>query len=597
MEKTVKNSNKYKKGAITGLISGFLILIALNIIFSFIYFRIDLTKDKRHSLSPATIKLLKELDDRIYIRVYLKGDGLPADYQHFAKNTKDILQDFRNYSNKVFFEFIDPVAGKNQEEIISIFGEFGRKGLMPIPITKESNTGFSTVYVVPGVMISYKNNEKPVTLVVDDPSRSESWLTYSTQEMEYNLVSAIRSLVKDRKPKVAFVEGHGELGFLPTSWITYQLRRFYQVDRITIDGKINSLRNIAIADSVEQTIVGRGNKYDALIIAQPTQPFSDEDKFIIDQHIMRGGKVLWLIDATTASTDSFQHRRDFFVTAQNLRLNDLFFRYGVRINANLLQDLSCQRIPVATGQIGDQLKTKLMIFPYALNVVNFSTHPIVRNIKSIKADFVSSIDFVGGQDVEKTILMTSSERTKMVPTPSIVTLNVGLAKPNMEEFAFKRLPIAVLVEGIFESAYKGLLPPEFDSIKEFGFLSQSKHTRQIFVADGDIIRNQIDRKNGYPYPTGYDIYTQTKYDNSEFIMNCIKYLCADDDLLQIRTKNFRIGKLDKIKILNKSTFYAVINIVLPLVLIITMGIISNIIRRFRYYHKSSKKLSKTDYLK
>ena len=579
----MKQSNKYKKGAITGLVSGLLILIALNIIFSFIYFRIDLTKDKRHSLSPATIELLKKLEDKVYIRVYLKGESLPADYQHFAKNTKDVLQDFRNYSNKVFFEFIDPVAGKKPEEIKSIFGEFGRKGLMPIPITRESSAGYSTQYVVPGVIISYQDRENPVTLVVADPSGNESWLTYSTQELEYNLVSAIRNLVKDKKPKVAFVEGHGELGFLPTSWITYQLQRYYQVERIVIEGKLNSLRNIAIADSVEQTIVGRGNKYDALIVAQPTKPFSDKDKFIIDQHIMRGGKMLWLIDATTASTDSFQYRRDFFATAQNIRLNDLFFRYGVRINANILQDLSCQSIPVTTGQIGDQMQTKLMTFPYGLNVVNFSTHPIVRNMKSIKADFVGSIDFVGAQDVEKTILMTSSERTKMVPVPAIVTLSAGLTKPNMEEFAFKRLPIAVLVEGTFESAYKGLLPPEFDTIKEFGFEAKSKHTRQIFVADGDIIRNQIDRKNGYPYPAGYDVYTQTRYDNSEFIMNCINYLCADDDLLQIRTKNFTIGRLDKMKILNKSTFYAVVNITVPFLLIVTMGIIIYIIRRTRYY--------------
>ena len=582
MKKTIKSSNKYKKGAITGLISTFFILIALNIIFSFIYFRIDLTKDNRHSLSPATISLLKELDDRVYIRVYLKGDALPADYQYFAKNTKDVLQDFRNYSNKVFFEFIDPVAGKSQEEIVSIFGEFGKKGLMPIPITTESSAGFSTQYVVPGVIISYHSTEKPVTLVVADPGGNESWLTYSTQELEYNLVSAIRSLVKDKRPKVAFVEGHGELGFMPTSWIAYQLQRFYQVERISIDGKVNALREIAIQDSVEQTIVGKGNKYDALIIAQPTQAFSDQDKYIIDQHIMRGGKVLWLIDATTAATDSFQYRRDFFATTQNLRLNDIFFRYGVRINTNLLQDLSCQSIPVISGQIGDQMQTKLMAFPYALNVVNFSTHPIVRNMKSIKSDFVSSIDLVGGQEVEKTILMTSSERTKMVPVPSIVTLSVGLTKPNLEEFAFKRLPIAVLVEGVFESAYKGLLPPEFDAIKEFGFVEKSTHTRQIFVSDGDIIRNQIDKKNGYPYPTGYDIYTQTKYDNSEFIMNCINYLCADDDLLQIRTKNFRIGKLDKIKILNKSTFYAVINIVVPLLLIAIMGVVANIIKRSKY---------------
>ncbi len=589
MPKNIKNSNKFKREAIVGFIAALLILIALNVIFSFLYFRIDLTKDKRHSLSPATIELLKGLEDRVYIRVYLRGEGLPADYQHFAKNTKDVLQDFRNYSNKVFFEFIDPIEGKNSEETVSILGEFGRKGLSPIPITKESGAGYSTRFVVPGAMVSYQNQEYPVTLVVADPGGNESWLTYSTQELEYNLVATIRKLVKNKRPKVAFLEGHGELDFMQTSWINYQLQRFYQVDRIIIDGKINSLREIGFEndDTVAQKIIDKGNKYDALIVAQPTQSFSDQDKYIIDQHIMRGGKVLWLIDATNASTDSFQYQRDFFATALNLNLNSLFLRYGVRVNANLLQDLSCQSIPVVSGQIGDQMQRKLMAFPYALNVVNFSTHPIVRSMKSIKADFVSSIDFVGAQNVEKTILMTSSERTKMVPVPSIVTLNVGLSKPNMEEFAFKRLPVAVLVEGIFESAYNGFLTPEFESTEEMGFLRESKHTRQIFVSDGDIIRNQIDKKTGYPYPAGYDVYTNIQYDNSEFIINCVNYLCADDDLLQIRAKNFKIGTLNKVKILNESTFYAVINIVIPFLLIMITGITTNLIRHYRY-HRSKK---------
>lgn len=580
------NSNKYKKNAIIGLVIGLLILITINILSSFVYFRLDLTKDKRHSLSLATRNLLDQLDDKVYIRVYLEGDGFPADYQLFAKNTRDILQEFKSYSNHIFFEFIDPVAGKSSQEINSIFSEFSRKGLSPIPISRESKTGFSTQYVIPGAMVSYKTKEYPVKLVVADPSGGESWMTYSTQELEYNIVAAIRQLTKTSNPKVAFLEGHGELDFLSTSWIIYQLQRFYHVNRITLDGKINSLREIAVEDSVKQTIKVLGNKYDVLIIAQPSEPFSDFDKYIIDQHIMRGGKVLWLIDATTASMDSLQSSPEFFATARNLRLNDLFFKYGVRLNANLLQDLSCQSIPLVTGNIGDQAQYRFIMFPYALNVVNFSTHPIVRNMKSIKSDFTGSIDFVGAQDLQKTVLITSSDRTKMVPAPSIVSLNVARAKPNVEEYAFKRLPIAVLVEGIFESAFNGILPIAFDTIKEFGFINESVPTRQIFISDGDIIRNTIDRKGNQPLPTGYDAYNGIMYDNTEFILNCVNYLCADDDLLQIRAKNFKIGALDKIKVQQKGTFYAVINLVVPLVFIIIVGIIIGIIRVVKYKRRT-----------
>lgn len=582
MKNNTQNSNRYKKSAIIALLSGLLILIAINVISSFLYFRMDLTKDKRHSLSPATIELLKSLNDKVYIRVYLKGDGHPADYQLFAEKTKDILQEFRSYSNNIFFEFIDPVAGKNKEEANAIFVEFYKKGLKPIPISKESSSGYSTQRVIPGAMISYSNHEYPATLVVADPGGNRNWLEYSTQELEYNLVATIRKLLKPQKASVAFLDGHGELDFLNTSWMNYQLQRFYNVERITLDGKINSLRKIAVDDSIKQTIKVLGNKYDVLIIAQPALPFREVDKFIIDQHVMRGGKVLWLIDATTAAMDSLQNSPEFFATVRPLRLNDMLFKYGVRINANLIQDLSCQSIPLEVSRLGDQPQYKFMAFPYALNVVNFSDHPIVRNMKNIKSDFAGSIDFVGNDNLKKTILMTSSERTKLVPTPSIVTLNVGRTKPNIEEYAFKYQPLAVLVEGKFASAYDGLLPIEFDTVKEFGFLAESQATRQIFISDGDIIRNFIDRKNKQPYPAGYDVYSGNLYDNSEFILNCVNYLCADDDLLIIRAKNFKIGSLNPEKVKEKSTYYAVINIVIPLFIIAVMGVVILIIRKIKY---------------
>lgn len=585
MEKTNNNSQRFKKNAIISLIVGFIILIAINVLSSFLFFRLDLTKDKRLSLSPTTIQMLKNIDDPIYVRVYMEGDGLPADYQLFKEKTKDILQEFRSYSKKVHFEFIDPVKDKTPEEANAIFGEFNQKGLKPIPISKEDASGYSTRFVIPGAMISFRDKEYPAELIVADPSGND-WLEYSIQELEYNLVSSIRKLITGSKPKVAFLDGHGEMDFYSTSWMAWQLQRFYNVDRVRINGRVNALNDIAVKDSVNKELVINGNKYDVLIVAQPTEPFPDADKYVIDQFLMRGGKILWLIDATTASADSLQSTPEFFATPRNLQLNDLFFSYGVRLNPNLVQDLSCQQIPIGVGTIGNQQQYKFMNFPYCLKVVNFSEHPIVRNIKEIKSDFTGTIDFVGKEvNLTKTILMTTSERTKMVPTPAIVTINVGLAQPNLQEYAFKYLPIAALVEGKFQSAFDGILPLEFDTMKALGYLRESEPTRQIFIADGDIIRNFIDRQHNQPYPTGYDIYTGEMYDNTNFLLNCVNYLCDDDDLLQIRSKNFKIGSLDPVKIRNHKNLYSILNIVIPLALIFIMGIVLIIIRKSKYSRK------------
>lgn len=588
--KNNKNQNssiQFKKNTVIGLVAALVIVLILNILSSFFFFRIDLTKDKRHSLSPSTIEMLKGLEDKVYVRVYLKGKDQPADYQLFAKQVEQMLQDFRSYNQNVYYEFIDPLDGQNTEEVNNILGEFVKKGLEPIPVSREDANGFSTHMVIPGAIISYRNKEYPAKLVVADPSGA-NWLQYSTEELEYNLVAPIRRLLKTEKPNVAFLDGHGELDFFSTYWAAAQLQRFYNVDRITLDGKINALRNISLVDSTSDELKLGDNKYDVLIIAQPTQPFREYDKYIIDQFIMRGGKVLWLIDNTTASLDSLQNTPEFFATPRSLYINDLLFTYGVRINSNLIQDLSCLPIPQQVSMIGDQPQYKFMAFPYVLDIVNFSDHPIVRNMKEIRSEFASSIDLVGREnDLTKTVLMTTSERTKLTPAPSIVTLRVGLTKPNPQEFAFRNLPVAVLVEGEFTSAFKGILPIEFDTIKQLDYRDKSVYTRQIFVSDGDIIRNPFDRKRNQPYPTGYDIYTRTMYDNADFIFSCINYLCADDDLLQLRAKNFKIGSLNQEKIRKNKTMIATLNIVIPLALIAIMGVILILSRKFKFSKKSN----------
>ena len=578
-------SKQFKRHTLLGLLAVIGIVILVNILSSFFFYRIDLTKDKRHSLSKSTIEMLKNLEDRVYFRVYLKGKDQPADYQLFAKQVEQMLQTFRSYSKNVYYEFIDPIEGKTNEEINGILGEFVKKGLEPIPISREDAGGYSTHVVIPGAIVSYRNREYPAKVVVADPSGAD-WLKYSNEELEYNLVAPVRRLLKTEKPKVAYLDGHGELDFWNTCWTAMQLQRFYNVTRITLDGKINALRNISIDDTVSGNLVLGDNKYDVLIVAQPTQPFKEYDKYVIDQFIMRGGKVLWLIDNTTASLDSLRAAPEFFATPRALYINDLFFTYGVRFNTDLIQDLSCLPVPQQVSIIGDQPQYKFMVFPYCLDVVNFGNHPIVRNLKDVKSDFAGSIDLVGNNaDLTKTVLMTTSERTKVVPTPSIVTLRVGLVKPNLQEYSYRNVPIAVLVEGNFQSAFKGILPVEFDTIKELDYRDHSEYTRQIFVSDGDIIRNPFDSKRNQPYPAGYDIYTRQTFDNTEFIVNCVNYLCADDDLLQLRAKNFKIGSLNSEKVRNHKVLLAALNIGIPLLLIALMGTLLIVMRKVKFSKK------------
>ena len=575
----MNNKKKYKRSAIITLASTIFILLALNILFSFFYVRIDLTAEKRNSLAPSTIKMLKGLNDNIYIKVFLLGKNNPADYQIFAQKTKEILEEFTRYSGNIQFEMIDPIAGQDQEGIHAIFGEFYKKGLYPVPISRED---YSTTWVVPGAMLTYRQKEYPVTLVVSDPNGA-GWLDFSIQELEYNIVSAIRNITTMFAPKVAFLEGHGELDRWAISWMEWQLQRYYKVERVAINNRINSLREIYVKDSTEVTVGTFGNKYDVLVVAQPTQPFSDMDKYVIDQFIMNGGKVLWLVDGTTASIDSMQGRGEFFATENYLKLNTLFFKYGVRLNANLIQDLNCQSIPLQTGMVGTSPQYSFYAFPYMPVIVNFSTHPIVRKIQALKADFLGTIDFVGvDTDIRKTVLATTSEKTKVVPTPSIVTLNVIKIRPNLEEYHRMYEPIAVLVEGKFTSAFKGLLPVEFDTIQEFNFKTESKETRQIFISDGDIIRNQFDYKSMQPYPTGYDVYSKKTYDNADFLLNCVNYLSADDELLSIRAKTFKIGTLHPVTVKQKRKFYIILNTIAPLAIISIMAATLIFVRKRKY---------------
>ncbi|MBO4282472.1 MAG: gliding motility-associated ABC transporter substrate-binding protein GldG [Bacteroidales bacterium] len=558
-----------------------LLIIALNIIFSFFFFRLDLTGEKRYTLSKSTKSLLKNLDDVVYVKVYLDG-SLPPDFAELSLKTREFLDEWRVYSPNIQYEFIDPSKGKTPQELNAIYSELYQKGLNPQPVQDVTAEGVNTRYIVPGALLSYRQQEIPVSLLDSDHgllTHRSDIINYSIEKLEYNIGNAVRRLTHQQKARVAFLKGHGELPNMKVFDAALGIVDFYAVDSVVLDNKITRLFDVKITDSTTGDFSIEGIKYDLLVVAKPVLPFSDYEKFMLDQFVMRGGRILWYVDPVLAEMDSLMRYPEVPVLALDLNLEDLFFRYGVRMNTNLLQDFNALPIPVRSGEMAGQPQYKLIPWYYFPVITPNSDHPIVRNLNVLKTEFVSSIDTVGTRrGLKKTVLLTTSSTTKEVRTPAIISLEILKKRANVLEFNQHYVPIAVLVEGEFSSLFSG-----YENIdqKAFGFSDHSKPTKMIFVSDGDMIKNQLNEKN-YPLPLGYDRYTDKAYGNRNFLLNAVNYLCDDEDILQVRSKDFKMRLLDSNRILKEKTFWQVLNVGLPLLLVLVLGLTLFFLRKAKY---------------
>jgi len=545
--------------------------------------RFDLTSEKRFSLSKSTVKLVENLDDIIYVKVYLYGDNLPPDFAELSLKTREFLDELRVYSKKIHYEFIDPTKGKDEKQLMAYYGQLYKQGLQPQPIQDVDAGGVNTHYIVPGAIISYRQRETPVSLVDADEgilvNRTEI-IKFSIEKLEYNIGNAIRRLTDQQKASVAFIKGHGELTNGEVFSAAVGIADFYKVDSVILDNKISTLFDVEILDSNTINFKIKDKKYDLLIVAKPTKPFSNYDKFLLDQFVMRGGKILWYIDPVFAEMDSLQHYMEVPCLPRELNLDDMFFRYGVRLNTNLLQDMNALAIPVKTGELAGQAQYKFVPWYFFPLITPYIEHPIVKNLNVLKSEFISSIDTVGSKaGLKKTVLLTTSTATKMINTPTIISLESLKRKANYREFSQRNLPVSVLVEGEFPSLFS-----EMDNIEnqgKIGFISKSKPTKMIFVSDGDMIKNQFDSRK-YPLPLGYDQYTDVGYGNKNFLLNAVNYLCDDEGIAQVRSKDFKMRLLDKDKLLKEKTFWQIINMTLPLIMVLILGIIFAVIQRRRF---------------
>ncbi len=561
---------KSKAESLVRLVIYTAIIIVLLYISSFLKFRIDLTTDNKYSLSPVSKDILKNLDDIVFVQVYLDGD-IPYEFKRLSQSIKDLLDDFRGYSNgSIDYEFINPDEEGEEEAKKEFFTSLYKRGLKPMNIEIKKDDGSrSEKLIFPGAIVHYKNREIPVSLVRNNPGlHAEQNLNLSTQMLEYEFINSIKILSDTLLRKIAFLEGQKELEEIYVADITHAMANYFQVDRGAINGQLNCL-----------------DAYEAVIIAKPQAKFNEKNKFILDQYLMQGGKLIWFIDAVQVSLDSLFEGNTLAIP-MDLNVNDQLFKYGVRINPNLIKDIQCSMIPVNTALQGN--KPKFVRAPwlyYPLISGGMVQHPVTKGLNMISTKFPSVLDTVSSSPgVNKTFLLRTSMFTDVIKVPAMISLEDVKEQPKRESFNKPNQPIAVLLEGKFESVFKNRPLGKMFPGKNINFLKESQPTSMLVVADGDMIKNDVKQtpRGAMFSPLGMDKYTQQMYGNKEFIINVLNYMTDETGLIELRAREFKLRLLNKAKIKNERTKWQIINTAIPVLVIILSGIFLHFFRKRKY---------------
>ena len=555
------------------------LLVLANLAASFKFTRFDLTSEGRYSLSETTISLLENLDDYVYIKVYLEGD-LPANYTKLRNSTRELLDEFRAYSSFVEYEFINPSESENEKERKAIYQQLLDAGLTYTNPVEEKASGVSQTLIWPGAIISFKGRTLPLQLLKSQTyANEEELITRSVNDLEYEMTNTVRKLGTVIKPRICFIEGHGELDSLDTEDLTLSLEEYYAVERKRLDSNLTSL----VLRTEKGDTVKFIPRYKAIIVASPDSAFSEKDKFIIDQYIMRGGKVLWLLNKVDASMDSLSIYSNKFVYPTELNLDDQLFRYGARVNPDLVADLRASVIPVVAGMVGNQprfIPKRWPFFPLSLPTTN---HPVVNNLNATRFEFVSSVDTVGAPEIKKTVLLASSKRSRILSTPARISLNILRETPDPRMYPSSGIPFAVLLEGTFTSNFRNRMSPQILNNDKIGFVEAAiKPTAMIVVGDGDVIKNSYSRATGRMAPLGYDRYTGELFGNKDFLLNCVNYLCDDSGLISVRSREVKLRLLDETQVKASRTAIQVKNVLVPIVLILLTGVLLTYLRKRKF---------------
>jgi gliding-associated putative ABC transporter substrate-binding component GldG len=542
------------------------LVVLLNLASTVLFHRFDLTHDKRYTLSSTSLSLIKEVNEPLIIDVFLEGE-FSGEFKKLQTETQQLLDEFKAYNSNVVFQFINPL--ENETEKDTLIQSFIERGLTPINVTLDDKGKQTQEVVFPWAIASYKGKSVKVPLLKNMMGATTAEkVVSSVQHLEYAFANAFHTIIKSKKKKVAVIKGNGELHDLLLADFIKQVRENYYIGTFTLD---------SVSKKPQETLAYL-KKYDLAIIAKPTERFTDEEKLVLDQFVINGGKTIWLIDQVNMEMDSLYTESGTALAYPNdLNLGDLFFKYGIRINPTLVKDLMATPIALATGNQGSATQYTQFPWFYSPLIYPTSKHPIVTNLEGLKFEFANGIELLKN-DVNKTVLLQSSVYSKQVGTPVPVALNMVQERPEASQFnATGTIPMAVVLEGKFQSVFKNrVLPFKDDSI-----LDQGKQNKMIVISDGDVIRNQLD-KNYQPLELGYDKWTNTLYGNKEFMMNCVNYLLDDTGLINIRSKIVVLPLLDKEKVYANYTTTQIITIGLPLLVLLIFGLIFSIIRKRKY---------------
>ena len=555
-----------KKSNLKNLLITLAILLIINGIGNQFFHRFDLTKDKRYTLSATSLNIIKQVQNPLYIKVYMQGD-LPAEFKRLQQETRQLLEEFQAYNKNIVFEFVDPL--ENKDESMDNIKELYRKGLTPINITVDDKGKQSQAMVFPWAIAVYNNKEVNIPLLKNRMGASTTEKVIgSVQHLEYSIADALNKITKDKQKKIAVIKGNGELQDILMAKFLMQVRESYHLGPFTLDSVAKN--PMGSLDALE--------KYDLAIIAKPTETFSDAEKQVLDQFIINGGKTLWLVDQVVAEMDSLYNPSGATLAyPRDLNLNDLFFKYGLRINPDLIKDEQGSPIKLASGDQGSATQFQEFNWKFAPQIYPNSPHPIVKNLGGIKFDFANPIDTLKN-GIKKTILLQSSQYSKKIGTPTEINLNSVTEETSPNDYLNKgNIPLSVLLEGSFSSMFENRILP-FD---QKNFETKGKGNKMIVISDGDLIKNQLD-KNFQPVELGYDQRSGNLYDNKDFLINCVNYLLDDNGLINIRSKDLDLPLLDKEKVYENYTVTQFITIGLPILILALFGLLFTFLRKRKY---------------
>ena len=534
----------------------FITLIVLNIVIQGYYNRIDLTTDNRYTLAKVTKDIIANIDKQLIVKVYLEGD-FPSEFKRLQIETRQFLEELNAKNSFIKIQFIRP--NNQRERLIKV-------GMIPSQLTVKEDGKLSNAIIFPWAEIMYKKKTSIVSLLPNGAAQSqEDQLETAVENLEFSFSNAIYKLQEEKQKKVAVISGNGELLDIQLYSFLSEVTKKHRLAKFTLD---------SVATNSEKSLQNL-QQFDLAIIAKPTESFTEKEKLVLDQYIMNGGKTLWMLENVQADTDSLFKDGKMLAYPRDLNLTDFFFSYGLRVNVTLIQDLYAAKIPLATGNIGNKPQFQNLNWFYHPLVSGNQTHAISKNIAPVRLRFANQIDTLQNS-LQKTVLLMSSMLTRKTGTPAIIALESIAEEPKEEDYSSGFQIFSLLIEGDFTSMYANRIKPF--NIKKFS--KKSSHNKMIVISDGDIGRNQLQK--GKPFDLAQDKWTGEQFGNKDFLLNAVDYLLDDNGLIELRNKNVQINLLDKERAYQERIFWQFVNIVLPLLVLLTFGFVFQYIRKRTY---------------